>query len=134
MFFSLPMVRSTYAINILKKQGWIVGQRLGRGCPYGSAFGEGSLMPLEFEVKTDQAGLLSSEERVAMKTKKYSGIMPHVITEPLPAPRTTITGRHPIAALSDVCHKRKWKQPEYTLIKEDGVDHKKLFFYQVSSN
>jgi len=54
MFFSLPLVRSTVALAILKKQGWSAGQVLGRGCPYGSAFGAGSLAPLELTVKTDQ--------------------------------------------------------------------------------
>ena len=56
MFFALPLVRSTVGMAILKKQGWTVGQVLGRGCPYGSAFGAGSLQPLELMVKTDQAG------------------------------------------------------------------------------
>jgi len=132
MFYGLPMVRSAVAMAILKKQGWVVGQVLGRGCPYGSAFGAGSLQPLEFMVKTDQAGLLCAEERAAMKAKKYGDVMPSVITEPLPAPRTTISGRHPIAALADYCHQMKWKQPEYTLVKEDGLAHKKQYFYQVT--
>lgn len=125
------MVRSAVGMAILKKQGWVVGQVLGRGCPYGSAFGAGSLHPLEFLIKTDQAGLLCAEERAAIKAKKYGDVMPHVITEQLPAPRSTISGRHPIAALADYCHQQKWKQPEYTLVKEEGVDHKKLFIFQV---
>lgn len=132
MFYGLPTVRSAIAMAILKKQGWVVGQVLGRGCPYGSAFGAGSLQPLEFMVKTDQAGLLCAEERAAMKLKKYGDVMPSVITEPLPAPRTTTSGRHPIAALADYCHQMKWKQPEYTLLKEEGLAHKKLYFFQVA--
>ena len=52
----LPKVRSTFGLKILKKIGWVPGQMLGVGCPYGSAFGMGSITPLEFEIKTDQAG------------------------------------------------------------------------------
>ena len=56
MFYELPMVRSMVGMSILKKLGWQSGQVLGRGCPYGSAFGAGSLAPLELMVKTDQVG------------------------------------------------------------------------------
>jgi len=58
--------------------------------------------------------------------------MPNVITEALAAPRVPVSGRHPVAALADLCHKRKWSQPEYKLEREDGVSHQKLFYFSVS--
>ena len=76
--------------------------------------------------------MLCAEERAALKVKKYSDMMPSVTTEPLPAPRSTMSGKHPIAALAEYCNTQKWKQPEYTLLKEEGGSHKKLFFFQVT--
>jgi len=132
MFIGLPSVKSIVGLSILKKLGWTCGQVLGRGCPYGCAFGIGSITPVEFEIKTDQAGLATLEERTAIKAKKFENMLPTVTTGEQPAPRQPIDGRHPVAALADYCHKNKIKQPDYVLLKEEGEAHKKLYTYQVT--
>lgn len=50
------------------------------------------------------------------------------------ANQSIINGKHPVNILQEVCSKRKWNQPTYTIVSEDGPAHKKTFLYKCTLN
>ena len=42
-----------------------------------------------------------------------------------------ITGKHPVSALMEICNKRHWPSPQFTVVNETGPDHKKNFLFKV---
>ena len=43
-----------------------------------------------------------------------------------------LSGKHPVSAIMEVCSKRKWKAPDFLLIRNDGPDHFRTFMFKVS--
>ena len=43
-----------------------------------------------------------------------------------------LSGKHPVSALMEVCSKRRWGQPEFTLLTDPGPGNHKSFLYKVS--
>ena len=41
-------------------------------------------------------------------------------------------GKHPVSALQEICSKKRWDNPVYTLIDHGGPAHNKTFSYEVS--
>lgn len=50
------------------------------------------------------------------------------------ANQSIINGKHPVNVLQEVCLKRKWKPPTYTIVSEDGPAHKKNFLIKCTLN
>lgn len=50
------------------------------------------------------------------------------------ANQSIVNGKHPVNILQEVCSKRKWTQPTYTIISEDGPAHKKNFLIKCNLN
>lgn len=99
-------------MSLLKKMGWNPGEGLGKNK-------EGSLVPLILDIKMDKKGLVSEGE----SGKNH---MSNSAKE--------LQGKHPVSALMELCSKRKWKPPLYTVIKDIGPPHKKLFLFKVEVN
>ncbi|GFS32034.1 protein SON [Nephila pilipes] len=98
-------------MSLLKKMGWNPGEGLGKNK-------EGSLVPLMLDIKMDKKGLVSEGE----SGKSTSNAVKE------------LQGKHPVSALMELCSKRKWKPPLYTIIKDIGPPHKKLFLFKVEVN
>ncbi|XP_066586407.1 protein Son-like isoform X1 [Prorops nasuta] len=103
---------------LLQKMGWRPGEGLGKNK-------EGTLVPLQLEVKLDKKGLVS-EQDVGPKTNKVvKSITPTI---------KTLEGKHPVSLLGEYCSKRKYGAPVYELCFECGPDHKKMFLFKGSPN
>ncbi|XP_066586408.1 protein Son-like isoform X2 [Prorops nasuta] len=103
---------------LLQKMGWRPGEGLGKNK-------EGTLVPLQLEVKLDKKGLVS-EQDVGPKTNKVvKSITPTI---------KTLEGKHPVSLLGEYCSKRKYGAPVYELCFECGPDHKKMFLFKVKVN
>lgn len=50
----------------------------------------------------------------------------------LNANKFSTAGKHPVSALVELCNKRRWGAPQFTVINETGPDHKKNFLFKVS--
>lgn len=50
------------------------------------------------------------------------------------ANQSIVNGKHPVTVLQEVCLKRKWKQPVYTIVNEEGPAHKKHFVMKCTLN
>ncbi|GIX82581.1 protein SON [Caerostris darwini] len=99
-------------MSLLKKMGWNPGEGLGKNK-------EGALVPLMIDIKTDKKGLVSEGEG-------GKGYVTNALKE--------LQGKHPVSALMELCSKRKWKPPTYTIIKDSGPPHKKQFLFKVEVN
>lgn len=103
---------------LLQKMGWKEGEGLGKNK-------SGSLTPLVLDVKMDRKGLVTQEE-VPFKGK--------VGRFPLPPVQYDLSGKHPVSALTELCNKRRWGPPQFTLIDSTGPDHRKHFLFKVKVN
>ncbi|XP_055949381.1 protein Son-like [Argiope bruennichi] len=99
-------------MSLLKKMGWNPGEGLGKNK-------EGSLVPLIIDIKMDKKGLVSEGE-------SGKNNITNAVKE--------LQGKHPVSALMELCSKRKWKPPLYTVIKDEGPPHKKQFLFKVEVN
>ncbi|XP_016839364.1 protein SON [Nasonia vitripennis] len=104
---------------LLQKMGWRPGEGLGKNK-------EGTLVPLQLEVKLDKRGLVSNEDVGAAKLGK-------IPKSAVPAVKT-LEGKHPVSLLGEYCSKRKFGAPVYELCFECGPDHKKNFLFKVKVN
>ncbi|XP_035221037.1 protein SON-like [Stegodyphus dumicola] len=110
IFTQAAPVTEGKGMSLLKKMGWNPGEGLGKNK-------EGSLEPLVLSIKTDKKGLVSEED----DPKKQAAIK-------------ELQGKHPVSALMELCSKRKWKPPLYTVVMDVGPPHKKLFLFKVEVN
>ena len=42
-----------------------------------------------------------------------------------------LSGKHPVSALMEVCSKRRWGQPEFTLLTDPGAGNNRSYLYKV---
>lgn len=103
---------------LLQKMGWRPGEGLGKNK-------EGTLEPLQLEVKLDKRGLVS-EQDIGQKVGKT--------IKPLVPAIKTLEGKHPVSLLGEYCSKRKLGAPVYELCFECGPDHRKNFLFKVKVN
>lgn len=96
-------------MSLMKKMGWNPGEGLGKNK-------EGALEPLVLDIKMDKKGLVSQGEEQRKK------------------PTIAYCHKHPVSVLAELCAKRKWSPPLYTLLKEAGPSHKRLFLFKVNVN
>lgn len=102
---------------LLQKMGWRPGEGLGKNK-------EGTLEPLQLEIKMDKKGLVSQEELVQ---KPVPQLPPNPVTK-------TLVGKHPVSLLVEFCSKRRWGVPQFELCFECGPDHRKNFLFKVRVN
>lgn len=50
------------------------------------------------------------------------------------ANHSIVNGKHPVTVLQEACLKRKWKQPVYSVVNEDGPPHKPHFLMKCTLN
>ncbi|KAM5180359.1 protein SON [Mantella aurantiaca] len=98
---------------LMRKMGWKQGEGLGR-------HNEGNVNPILVDFKTDRKGLVADGEKAANKLT-----MP-VIKD--------LSGKHPISVLMELCNKKKWSPPDFTLVDDTGPDHRKRFLFKVTVN
>ncbi|GFY53883.1 protein SON [Trichonephila inaurata madagascariensis] len=111
-FIRAAPVTEGKGMSLLKKMGWNPGEGLGKNK-------EGSLVPLILDIKMDKKGLVSEGE--SGKNNMSSSVK-------------ELQGKHPVSALMELCSKRKWKPPLYTIMKDIGPPHKKSFLFKVEVN
>ncbi|OAD59105.1 Protein SON, partial [Eufriesea mexicana] len=112
---SAQPVSGGMGMALLQKMGWRPGEGLGKNK-------EGTLEPLQLEVKLDKRGLVS-EQDIGRKA-----------TKPLVPAIKTLEGKHPVSLLGEYCSKRKLGAPVYELCFECGPDHRKNFLFKVKVN
>ena len=44
-----------------------------------------------------------------------------------------LSGKHPVSALMEVCSKRRWGQPEFTLLTDPGAGNNRSYLYKVQN-
>ncbi|XP_076635928.1 uncharacterized protein LOC143348999 isoform X2 [Colletes latitarsis] len=115
---SAQPVSGGMGMALLQKMGWRPGEGLGKNK-------EGTLEPLQLEVKLDKRGLVS-EQDIGQKIGKT--------TKPLVPAIKTLEGKHPVSLLGEYCSKRKLGAPVYELCFECGPDHRKNFLFKVKVN
>ncbi|CAK9805621.1 Protein Son [Anthophora quadrimaculata] len=115
---SAQPVSGGMGMALLQKMGWRPGEGLGKNK-------EGTLEPLQLEVKLDKRGLVS-EQDIGQKVGKA--------TKPLVPAIKTLEGKHPVSLLGEYCSKRKLGAPVYELCFECGPDHRKNFLFKVKVN
>lgn len=109
-------VNGGIGMALLQKMGWKMGEGLGKN-------NEGSKVPLMLDVKVDRKGLKSSVEN-----KKGGAIQTK-------APRAKdLSNKHPVSGLMELCNRRRWGAPEFTVVSESGPDHQKNFLFKVKVN
>lgn len=88
--------------SLLQKMGWRPGMSLGKSMP-------GQLEPLSVEFKTDRRGLSSYMESPApIQNKRAKKGITEISRD--------MSNKHPVSALTEVCSKRHWPQPEFRLV------------------
>ncbi|XP_031846897.1 uncharacterized protein LOC116433201 isoform X2 [Nomia melanderi] len=115
---SAQPVSGGMGMALLQKMGWRPGEGLGKNK-------EGTLEPLQLEVKLDKRGLVS-EQDIGQKIGKTA--------KPLVPAIKTLEGKHPVSLLGEYCSKRKLGAPVYELCFECGPDHRKNFLFKVKVN
>uniref|UniRef100_A0A2C9KXV4 DRBM domain-containing protein n=1 Tax=Biomphalaria glabrata TaxID=6526 RepID=A0A2C9KXV4_BIOGL len=45
-----------------------------------------------------------------------------------------LSNKHPVSALMELCNRRRWGPPIFTVVEESGPDHKKTFLFKVKIN
>ncbi|KAG9437731.1 protein SON-like isoform X1 [Apis mellifera carnica] len=115
---SAQPVSGGMGMALLQKMGWRPGEGLGKNK-------EGTLEPLQLEVKLDKRGLVS-EQDIGQKVGKT--------IKPLVPAIKTLEGKHPVSLLGEYCSKRKLGAPVYELCFECGPDHRKNFLFKVKVN
>lgn len=99
---------------LLQKMGWKHGEGLGKN-------NEGSKEPLLLDVKVDRKGLSAAVEHPQRKEGTVTRAK-------------DLSNKHPVSALMELCNRRKWGPPLFTVVDESGPDHKKNFLFKVKVN
>jgi len=102
---------------LLQKMGWKMGEGLGKN-------NEGQKLPLMLDVKVDRKGLKSSIE----------GKKGNAIPQPKAPRAKDLSNKHPVSALMELCNRRRWGAPDFTVVNESGPDHQKNFLFKVKVN
>ena len=50
------------------------------------------------------------------------------------ANHSIVNGKHPVTVLQEACLRRKWRQPVYSMVSEDGPSHKPHFLMKCTLN
>ncbi|XP_058790256.1 protein Son isoform X2 [Phymastichus coffea] len=116
---SAQPVSGGMGMALLQKMGWKPGEGLGKNK-------EGTLEPLQLEVKLDKRGLVSDQDIVAPRMGRTSRSSAPTVKN--------LDGKHPVSLLGEYCSKRKYGAPTYELCFECGPDHKKNFLFKVRVN
>lgn len=129
---------------MLKKMGWKPGEGLGRDK-------NGVLQPLLLDLKLDKRGLKSHEDPNVFG-RKQSAAKKHLRFTNGTAANVGANGgegaggagnagcslaaqdKHPVCLLNELTSKRKWAAPQYTVVKESGQMHNRLFHMSVTVN
>uniref|UniRef100_A0A0B7AJ79 G-patch domain-containing protein n=1 Tax=Arion vulgaris TaxID=1028688 RepID=A0A0B7AJ79_9EUPU len=101
---------------LLQKMGWKQGEGLGKN-------NEGSREPLMLDIKVDRRGLTTAAEFPRHKA--------HAVGVPR---AKDLSNKHPVSALMELCNRRRWGLPLFTVVSESGPDHKKSFLFKVMVN
>ncbi|GIY02566.1 protein SON [Caerostris extrusa] len=85
---------------------------------------EGALVPLMIDIKTDKkkSKIIIYAPRSCFEGEGGKGYVTNALKE------------LQVSALMELCSKRKWKPPTYTIIKDSGPPHKKQFLFKVEVN
>ncbi|RUS81116.1 hypothetical protein EGW08_011102, partial [Elysia chlorotica] len=102
---------------LLQKMGWKHGQGLGKNS-------EGSKEPLLLDIKVDRKGQASM-------TQDKSPYCRDDVRSSLVSVSGLSADKHPVSALMELCNRRKWGPPVFTVVDESGPDHKKNFLFKV---
>lgn len=106
------------------------------------------------ELKLDTKGLRTEDEKAAARKNNVQAMyrIPRIDpTKQVPgngngaqsngaeqltqiANQSIVNGKHPVTVLQEVCLKRKWNQPVYTMVNEDGPAHKRHFLMKCTLN
>lgn len=113
---STKPVTSGVGMNLLQKMGWKPGEGLGREK-------NGSLYPLQFQVKLDKRGLVAPED--LRSSGRDGGGVPE-----LQNPQ----GKHPVCLLNEITTKYNWAPPLYTVVHEEGPTNSRMFLLSVQVN
>ncbi|XP_066999479.2 protein Son isoform X2 [Anabrus simplex] len=141
-------------MTLLQKMGWRPGEGLGKNK-------EGTLEPLQLEVKMDKKGLVSQEElgqrlvlphsqqQVLLQQQQQQQQQLHQQQQHQQQQQQLLqqqqqqqqmmqqqvlaktAGKHPVSLLVELCSKRKWGAPHFELLFECGPDHRKNFLFRV---
>jgi len=103
--------------KLLEKMGWSEGMGLGKNA-------QGNAEPLVLDFKINREGLSSTNESSDgpsfMGRKGFAG---GIVKD--------LSGKHPVSALMEVCSKRRWGQPEFTLLTDPGAGNNRSYLYKV---
>lgn len=103
--------------KLLEKMGWSEGMGLGKNA-------QGNAEPLVLDFKINREGLSSTNESADgpsfMGRKGFAG---GIVKD--------LSGKHPVSALMEVCSKRRWGQPEFTLLTDPGAGNNRSYLYKV---
>lgn len=103
--------------KLLQKMGWKEGMGLGKNA-------QGNAEPLVLDFKINREGLSSTNESADgpsfMGRKGFAG---GIVKD--------LSGKHPVSALMEVCSKRRWGQPEFTLLTDPGAGNNRSYLYKV---
>ena len=101
--------------KLLEKMGWKEGEGLGK-------YREGSLEPLKLDIKINRKGLVSNSE---------TGKMQNFVD---PSTMQVCPNKHPVSLLLEYCKMKKWPDPLYEVIDENGPSHQRNFLIKVTVN
>lgn len=103
--------------KLLEKMGWTEGMGLGKNA-------QGNSEPLVLDFKISREGLAAGDESKDspsfMGRKGFAG---GIVKD--------LSGKHPVSALMEVCSKRRWGQPEFTLVTDTSAGNNRSFLYKV---
>ena len=117
--------------KLLEKMGWSEGMGLGKNA-------QGNAEPLVLDFKINREGLSSTNESsdgpsfmgrkviwfiVEQMLNRNQGFAGGIVKD--------LSGKHPVSALMEVCSKRRWGQPEFTLLTDPGAGNNRSYLYKV---
>jgi len=103
--------------KLLEKMGWTEGMGLGKNA-------QGNSEPLVLDFKINREGLSSTlEDSDGPSFMGRKGFAGGIVKD--------LSGKHPVSALMEVCSKRRWGQPEFTLLTDPGAGNNRSYLYKV---
>uniref|UniRef100_A0A915Q2L8 G-patch domain-containing protein n=1 Tax=Setaria digitata TaxID=48799 RepID=A0A915Q2L8_9BILA len=106
-------VNSAVGLKLMQKMGWTPGEGLGKGR-------DGPLEPLVLDIKSDRKGLVATEELPELKKLR-------------PNFGKSMTGKHPVSILMELCSKKRWQAPQFTCL-ESGPSNNRRFLWKAVVN
>ncbi|CBY34438.1 unnamed protein product [Oikopleura dioica] len=103
--------------KLLEKMGWSEGMGLGKNA-------QGNAEPLVLDFKINREGLSAADDnKTADSFMGRKGFAGGIVKD--------LSGKHPVSALMEVCSKRRWGQPEFTLVTDTSAGNNRSFLYKV---